>query len=241
MSPILRWHVHSEPAEAVAAAARMIEAEADRAIAARGRFAIVITGGTAAQPVYEHLARHDTDWSRWHVYFSDERCRPPGHEERNDSMARAAWLDHVPIPPSQIHSIPAELGPEGGAAAYTRLLVDAPRFDFTLLGLGEDGHVASVFPRNRGDAQRTAETRDEPPDAFGVHDSPKLPAERVSLSIARLSRSEHLAIVVLGADKRAAAARMRDGADIPVNRLKPASGIDVFADGAAAGAAIGDG
>lgn len=249
MSPVLRWHVHSEPAEAAAAAARMIELEADRAIAARGRFAIVVTGGTAAQPVYEHLAHHDTDWRRWHVYFSDERCRPPGHEERNDTMARAAWLDRVPIPPSQIHSIPAELGPEGGAAAYTRLLADAPRFDFTLLGLGEDGHVASVFPRNRGDAQRAADARDEPgaaethdaaPDAFGVHDAPKPPPERVTLSIPRLSRSERVAVVALGADKRAAVARMRDGADIPVNRLKPASGIDVFADEAAAGAASGD-
>lgn len=219
----------------------MIELEADRAIAARDRFAIVVTGGTAAQPVYEHLARYDTDWSRWHVYFSDERCRPLGHEQRNDTMVRAAWLDRVPIPQAQVHAIPAELGPDAGAAAYRRQLADQPPFDFTLLGLGEDGHVASVFPRKRGDAQPASETGDAAPDAFGVHDSPKPPAERVSLSIARLSRSEHLAVVVLGADKRAAVARMRDGADIPVNRLKPAAGVDVFVDEAAAGAALGDG
>lgn len=246
MSPVLRWHVHRDAAGAAAAAAGMIELEATAALAARGRFAIVVTGGTAAQPVYERLARCDTDWSRWHVYFSDERCRPPGHDERNDTMARAAWLDRVSIPPSQIHSIPAELGAEAGAAAYARVLTDAPRFDFTLLGLGEDGHVASVFPRNRGDAQRATDTRDEPraaethdaaPDAFGVHDAPKPPPERVTLSLPCLSRSERIAVVAVAYHKRAAVAQMRDGADIPVNRLNPASGIDVFADEAAAGPA----
>jgi 6-phosphogluconolactonase len=198
----------------------------------RGRFAIVLSGGTTPRPIYERLASYDTDWSRWHIYFSDERCLPAGHEGRNDTMARTAWLDLVRIPPVQIHSIPAELGPEDGAAAYHRLLVGEPPFDFTLLGLGEDGHTASLFPGQPHDVARDGEAHAL--DVLPVHNAPKPPRDRVTLSAARLSRSEHMALIVLGAAKGNAVRRLREGAATPIDALTLEAGIDVFADRAAA-------
>jgi 6-phosphogluconolactonase len=225
----LRWHVYENKAQAVTAVTGMIELDAAGAIAVRGRFAIVLAGGETPQPVYARLARYANDWSRWHVYFGDERCLPRGDAERNDTRAREAWLDQVPIPRGQIHTIPAELGADAAAAAYYRLLTAEPPFDLALLGLGEDGHSASLFPgRNHRGAPAT-------PDVVAVHDAPKPPAERVSLSLPRLSRSERIAVLAFGSSKRAALQKLRDGEDLPVNQLRPLAGIDIFVDRAAAG------
>ena len=225
----LRWHVYESVAHAVTAAAGMIELDAAGATAVRGRFSIVLAGGETPQPVYARLARHSTDWSRWHVYFGDERCLPLGDPGRNDTAARASWLDHVPIPPGQIHTIPAELGPEAAALAYHRTLTGEPPFDLVLLGLGEDGHSASLFPGRSHDGEPGST------DVVALRDAPKPPPERVSMSLARLSRSERIALLAFGAGKRAAIERLRAGDDFPVTRMQPMAGIDVFVDRAAAG------
>jgi len=199
---------------------RILDA-ARHAIQRRGRFLIVLAGGNTPREVYRML-RADTDWSRWQVYFGDERCLPADDAERNSSMAADAWLDHVPIPRDQVHAIPAELGASAAARAYAETLRGVGDFDFVLLGLGEDGHTASLFPgRDWGIAA-------DAPDALPVFDAPKPPPQRVSLSATRLSRTRGVLFLVAGEAKRGAVAQWRSGADMPARAIQPETGVDVL-------------
>jgi 6-phosphogluconolactonase len=137
-------------------------------------------------------------------------------------MACAAWLGRVAIPDRQIHPIPAELGPEAAAESYTNDLAGIGEFDLVLLGLGEDGHTASLFP---GGAWGSAAAL---PPVIPVHDAPKPPPQRVSLSPERLSRARNVLYMVGGENKREAVENWRAGADLPASRVCPADGVDVF-------------
>ncbi len=204
------------------AACRRILDAATCAIHERGRFVVVIAGGSTPREVYRTLRGADADWPRWHVYFGDERCLPAGDPERNSTMAAEAWLDHVAIPPAQIHTIPTERGAEAAARAYTQTLHGTGDFDLVLLGLGEDGHTASLFPGNDpGDAA-------DAPDALAVFDAPKPPPERVSLSANRLSRTRAAMFLVTGEGKRSAVAQWHRGEDIPARSIQPRDGVDVL-------------
>ncbi len=216
---ISRWHMF-ETQDAINRATRdRILAAANEAIAARGRFNIVLAGGTTPKQVYELLRHAEADWSKWHVYHNDDRCLPADHVERNSLMARQVWLDHVTIPANQIHDIPAELGPVAGAKAYAETLKGVGDFDLVLLGLGEDGHTASLFPDH---------VWDDSVDAFPVFNSPKPPAERVSISARRLSQAREVIFLVTGAGKQEAVDNWRNGVAIPATAIKPQSGIDVY-------------
>lgn len=219
-----RWHRYPTTEDLEAHAAAAIARAADQAIAERGRFSIVLAGGGTPERVYARLATRAADWGRWHVYFGDERCLPSGDRGRNDTMARAAWLDRVPIPPAQVHVIPAELGPEEGAARYADVLACEEEFDLVLLGLGEDGHTASLFPGSDPGVFQSA------PAALPVHHAPKPPPERVSLSAARLSRARQVLFLVSGAGKAPALAAWQRGDPIPVLAVAPSSGVDILAD-----------
>jgi 6-phosphogluconolactonase len=200
---------------------RILEA-ASRAIEARGAFRIVLAGGDTPRGVYRLLRDAATDWSRWHVYFGDERCAGREDPDRNSRMAAEAFLDRVAIPGAQLHAIPAERGAAEGALAYARTLERIGDFDLVLLGLGEDGHTASLFPgHDWGSAAGS-------PDALAVTDAPKPPPERVSLSAARLSRAREVLFLVEGEGKRQALMRWRRGDDIPARAIRPASGVDVL-------------
>ena len=225
----LRWHVFPDAAALAAQAVARIAAAADEAIAARNVFRIVLAGGRTPLAVYAQLATTRQDWARWQVYFGDERCLPIGEAGRNDTAARAAWLARVAIPEENIHCIPAQLGPQEGAARYAALLRSVDTFDLVLLGLGEDGHTASLFP-----GQALGE-REGSPDVLAVRNAPKPPAERVSLSAARLSRAHHVLFLVTGTDKRAAVAAWCRGQDIPARHVAPRAGVDVLLDADAAG------
>jgi 6-phosphogluconolactonase len=225
MSPApqrVRWH-RLPGAEALgeAAAQRILDAGA-RAIRARGRFLVALAGGTTPRAVYRRLRATGADWTAWHIYFGDERCLPRSHPDRNSRMAGCAWLDHVPLPSGQVHPIPAELGPHQAASEYAALLRGVGEFDLVLLGLGEDGHTASLFP---GDARGLAPGA---PDALPVLDAPKPPPHRVTLAAARLSRAAEVVFLVDGEDKRGAVARWRSGADIPARAIRPRDGVDVL-------------
>ncbi|MFP5348730.1 MAG: 6-phosphogluconolactonase [Gammaproteobacteria bacterium] len=225
MTQIRRWHVYPDFEALCERAARAIERVAAEAVARRGAFSIVLTGGSTPREVYRRLRHARADWVRWHIYIGDERCVAVDHAERNDAMARAAWLAHVPIPVQQIHMMPGELGPEEGARRYAATVAAVDRFDLVLLGLGEDGHVASLFP---GNAARAL-----PQDAVPVRDSPKPPPERISLSAARLSRTDAAFFLVAGAAKRQALVAWLGGKPIPAADITPANGVDVFVDRAA--------
>jgi 6-phosphogluconolactonase len=220
-----RWHPSdSDPAWLAAALDFVARAERE-ALAARGEFHIVLAGGNTPRLVYEALAREPHDWPRWQVWFGDERCLPAEHPERNSVMARAALLDRVPLAAvhASVHFIPGELGAQAAAAAYAEELAGVPAFDLVLLGLGEDGHTASLFPGHAG-AQEA--------DAVAVFNAPKPPRERVSLSASRLSRARHVLFLVSGAGKRHALRRWRAGepafATIPAVAIQPEAGVDVL-------------
>ena len=201
---------------------RAILHSAQQAIRQRGAFRIVLAGGTTPRRVYESLRVAGAGWAAWHVYFGDERCLPPGHAERNSLMAAQAWLDHVAIPSGQIHPIPAEKGAEIAASSYAQTVDGIGQFDLVLLGLGEDGHTASLFPDHAWGGAPDA------PAALAVHHAPKPPPDRVSLSANRLSAARQIMFLVTGDAKRQAVKDWRNGASIPAATIAPASGVDVY-------------
>jgi 6-phosphogluconolactonase len=217
-----RWHSFHTVDELEQSAAQTILLAAQDSIHQRGAFHIVLAGGTTPRRIYALLRNEDANWAAWHIYFGDERCLPADHDERNSRMAARAWLDHVAIPTGQIHLIPAETGAEIAASAYTKTLEGIRMFDLVLLGLGTDGHTASLFPHH--DLGNTSHA----PAAIAVHDAPKPPPQRVSLSAHRLSDARQAMFLVTGGAKRQAVRDWRNGANIPAAAIAPACGVDVF-------------
>jgi 6-phosphogluconolactonase len=223
---ILRWHVYPSADALRQEAVALICRAADEAIARNGIFRLVLAGGTTPQAVYESLREAPAEWAKWQIWFGDERCLPPEHPERNSRMARTTWLDQVPLPAAQIHAIPAELGAEAGATAYAGQLREIPEFDLVLLGLGEDGHTASLFA-SPFPGQVWGDGTDAP-DVLAVHDAPKPPAERISLSAKRLGWARQVVFLVTGKAKRDAVARWRAGETLPASAVCPPGGVDVL-------------
>lgn len=221
---LIRWHPEPSTSALIADAKERVLDAAARALDARGSFVIVLAGGTTPRALYEQLRDAKTEWSLWHIWFGDERCASPDDPERNSRMARTAWLDHVAIPAAQVHQIPGELGAVEAARCYAAELADVSSFDLVLLGLGEDGHTASLFPG--ADAGRAPDSA----SALAVFDSPKPPPERVSLSARRLGNSRETVFLVSGESKRDAVRRWRGGEKIPANMIVPQSGVDVLVD-----------
>ena len=219
---IVRWHPVTDAAALQQAACRWIIDASARAIAARGRFVIVLAGGNTPRGIYAMLRDAETDWSRWNIWLGDERCALPDDPDRNSMMVRSAWFDHVAIPQNQIHFIPSELGANAAATAYADDLTDAGMFDLVLLGLGEDGHTASLFPDHDWG------TGTGSPDALAIFDAAKPPPQRVSLSATRLGRSREVLFLVDGEAKRHAVALWCARENIPARAIRPTSGVDVL-------------
>ncbi|OBI69073.1 6-phosphogluconolactonase, partial [Mycobacterium sp. E796] len=189
------------------------------AAAARGRALIVLTGGGNGIGLLRYLAtrRDQVDWSKVHLFWGDERYVPEDDDERNDKQAREALLDHVDIPSSQVHAMPASDGEFGAdlaaaALAYEQLLAanaepgqPAPNFDVHLLGMGPEGHINSLFP----DTPAVHETSRM---VVGVEDSPKPPPQRITLTLPAIRRSREVWLMVSGAGKAEAAAAAIGGA-----------------------------
>ena len=199
------WRVFADAQALVASLADAVCAVADEAIRARDTFHLVLAGGRTPQALYRELAKRHVGDAHWHIWYGDERCLPAEDPERNSRMAETAWLANSAIPAQNRRPIPAERGAIPAAARYSERLTGAD-FDLTLLGMGEDGHTASLFP---GQAW-------EDGDVIAVHDAPKSPPERVSLSADRLSRSRRVWFLVTGEEKREAVARWKNGAPLPV-------------------------
>ena len=142
--------VFADAAALIAGGADFIAASASEAIAARGAFMIALSGGGTPKPVYRRLASATLDWTRVHVFFGDERCVPPDDPRSNFDMAKTALLDHVPIPARNLHRMRGEDVPDEAAEAYAdeleEVLGEDGRLDLVLLGLGDNGHTASLFP-----------------------------------------------------------------------------------------------
>ena len=217
-----RWHTASNLQDLHDAALTAILDSAMLAIRQRGAFHLVISGGETPRKIYQQLRTAQADWSKWHIYFSDERCLPTTDKNRNSRMAGEAWLDHVSIPENQIHIIPTEIGASQSALRYAAILSTVKMFDLVLLGLGEDGHTASLFPNHDwGD-------KPDSPNTLAVINAPKPPSERVSLSATRLSHSRGVLFIVAGESKRNAVAKWRHGENIPAQAIVPEAGVDIL-------------
>ncbi len=223
--------IHATPellADAVAA--RLITRVVD-AQAARGMASVVLTGGGMGSAVLSAVAgspaRDAVDWDQLDVWWGDERFLPSGHADRNETQARAALLDNVPVDPGRVHPMPPSDSPDGddpeaAAARYAATLAAAtrpedhgpvPRFDVLMLGMGPDGHVASLFPGQPG-------LYDERP-VVAVHGAPKPPPTRISLTFPSIRAATEVWLVVAGADKAPAARMALGGAG---ERQVPAAG-----------------
>jgi 6-phosphogluconolactonase len=206
--------VHDDLDNLSAAIAQRIAELATQAIAARGVFHLALAGGETPRRCYQKMRKLAIDWSHVQVYFGDERCLPCGDTQRNDSMARESLLDHIPIPPANIHSIPAELGAREAANIYADLLDHMVPLDLVLLGMGEDGHTASLFPDNPATESILS--------AVPVFNAPKQPAERVSLGMNTLNGARQRIILVAGSGKRAALEQILLGNLLPAARIAAA-------------------
>jgi 6-phosphogluconolactonase len=227
MTPTVRWKIFPDASTLAAAAAEYILNTARAALKARGEFHLVLAGGSTPLATYAELARRQANTHHWKIYFGDERCLPVNDSGRNDTQSRQAWLDSASIPPENIHAIPAELGPARAAQAYAETLRGVPAFDLVLLGLGEDGHTASLFPG------LFSEEASGGADVLAIKNAPKAPRERVTLSPARLSRAHQVLFLVTGKGKRHAVAAWRRGDNLPARYVVPATAVEVWIDAAA--------
>lgn len=218
MAPEVAVHPRLEVLTA-AAAARLLTKLVDlQAGGATPR--VVLTGGGAGIGMLEQIratvAHEAVDWGRVEFYWGDERYLPPGDPERNETQARAALLDHLPVDPAKVFPMGADTGgpainsADDAAAEYARLLPSS--FDVVLLGMGEEGHTASVFPDSPA-VHETVRT------AVAVYNCPKPPPTRVSLTLSTLRTGTEVWIITAGAAKAEAVAAALGGAaetDIPV-------------------------
>ena len=203
-----------------------------------GAFAVSLSGGSTPRRLYELLANADLPWGRVHWFWGDERFVPPDHPDSNYRMAREALLARARMPAANVHPVPTEgLSPEEAAAAYEATLQrfygaktlarEHPLFDVMLLGIGEDGHTASLFP---GHAALDEERR----WVLAVRGAKK--EARITLTYPALQSSRHTAFLVTGAAKRGAVRRAQAGdRAIPAGRLRPQGELHWFIDRAAAG------
>ena len=230
-------HVYSSSEELSRAAAREFAAGAEEAIEERGRFAVVLAGGSTPETLYGILARDYSDridWSKVYVFFGDERAVPPHHEDSNLKMASEVLLDHVPV--ANVHRIKGELSPEEAAEAYEEELrtffqtEDVPRFDLILLGLGADGHTASLFPWTPA-----LEVQDRWVVANPV---PRLDTTRITLTVPVINAALAVYFLVEGEDKAEAVREVLEGdADpraYPAKLIQPPGGSEWMLDRSAA-------
>jgi 6-phosphogluconolactonase len=207
--------------DAVALARAAVDAwraAAAEGVRARGRFAVAISGGKTPLPAYALLAREPgLPWAETDVFFADERCVPPGDPRSNYGAARAALLGHVP---ARVHRIVGEREPEEAARAYEAelraTLGERPALDLVLLGVGDDGHTASLFPGSPAldERARLVLATPAPPGA--------LAAWRVTLGLAALDGARRACFLVEGEGKRAPLARILAGEDLPAARVRAA-------------------
>jgi 6-phosphogluconolactonase len=168
---------------------------------AEGARTLVLAGGNTPKRTYELLAQADVTWGRVTVLFGDERCVPPDHPDSNYRLAREVLLDRVA--PGSVHRIAGELGPDEAAELYGRIVAALAPLDVVLLGAGEDGHTASLFP---GHAEVQAKGW-----VVGVRNAPKPPPDRVSLTLPALQGARRVIVLATGAGKAGAVARAKRG------------------------------
>ena len=234
-------HIFEDSAEVARVATRRFVELAREAIDARGRFSVALAGGSTPKVIYELLAsdefRDQVDWASVHIFFGDERSVPPDHHDSNYRMASEALLTRVPIPPDNVHRMVGE----GDAVANARLYEDElreffngapwPEFDLIMLGMGDDGHTASLFPGSRALAEQQAWVVSNWVEKFNTF--------RITLTAPAINHAAHVMFIVTGAGKADRLPEVLQGARdtdrLPSQLIKPTHGmLEWFTDKAAA-------
>ncbi len=208
-------------------AAKLFTAAARRTVMARGLFRVALSGGTTPRRTYQLLAappfRDQVPWQAVEVFWGDERCVPPEDPRSNQRLARQALLDHVPIPAGRIRPMACNGDPAAAARAYQQLLArrcgpGLPRFDLVLLGLGPDGHTASLFPGSPAlqEERRWVSEVLVPGQDFA----------RLTLTLPVLNHAAEILFLAAGAEKAAALGQILNGAEpqLPAARVRPDQG-----------------
>lgn len=229
------YRVEPDPQSLARLAAQHLVEQAEQAIAARGVARIAISGGSTPQATFALLAdpaqpwRTRINWSKLDLWWVDERCVPPDHPDSNYGMTRKAMLDHVPLTPAQIHRIQGELEPEAAAARYESELrnsfrlegAELPRFDVIQLGMGSNGHTASLFPHTSALYELSRLAVSNHVDAKETW--------RVTLTSPVLNRASHVFFLIAAGDKAQVLKEVftgpRDPDRLPSQLIKPAGGI----------------
>jgi 6-phosphogluconolactonase len=208
-----KLRIYQNPETVAEAAADYIFQQINRCVADKGVCHVVLPGGTTPARCLELLAEKPLPWAHVQWYPGDERCYPVGHAERNDTMILEKLFSQSTQYTDNFHPVPAELGPERAARKYTALLDKAGRLDLVVLGMGEDGHTASLFPGNAA--------LDDQHSAVAVYNAPKAPDERVSIGLTALRNAAERIVIATGDNKSAALAELQNGAALPAGLIEP--------------------
>jgi len=246
MDPKPEIVVFDDAAALADAAARAIVDAATAAVAARGRFTVALSGGATPRETYARLARpphaEAMPWARSYVFFGDERWVPADHPDSNYRMAHETLLATVPVPPAQVFRMPTDGDdPEAAAAAYARTVGEAfqcrrgqlPRFDLVLLGMGIDGHTASLFPGSPA-------LKEVFRPVAAVHAAAAAIPQRLTLTLPVLTAAATIVFLVAGGEKaKTVKAVLADGALLPAGMVRPTDGRLVWMLDRAAAAKLG--
>ena len=204
------WLIFDDEMSLSKALAQEILNIAKKSIFEKDCFSIVLTGGKSVLSLYKILSKADSNWDKWHIYIGDERCVPMGHKDRSDQVINEIWLDNSAIPKKNIHFIKAELGLLEARLEYENTLKRIGTFDIVLLSMGEDGHIASLFPNHVYPEEQMVVVE---------QDSPKPPKERISMSYQQLNKAHYIFKLIIGESKQKAVTLLEQDVNLPIARV----------------------
>lgn len=194
---------------------------AKNAISENGSFKIVMAGGSTPEKLYKSfLDVHNQNFSDWELYVGDERCLPVDSKDRNSHMIKRSFIDHLPdVSKPKFFPINTEKGSQEASSEYNSIIDNIDQFDLVLLGLGEDGHTASLFPGHQWDNQL---------NAVAVSNAPKPPSDRVSMTPKAFLKADKIFFIVTGHGKKDAVNAWKEGEGIPASKIMSENLIDVY-------------
>lgn len=204
------FHVYDNTDLLAVAASDFILENINACLSSNSRCRIALPGGRTPASCLKLIAQSNIPWEKIEWYLGDERCLPIGDEERNDSMVRQNLFSNGASQENNFFPIAAELGAEKSAEDYSKIINAFKVFDIVILGMGEDGHTASLFPDNIA-------LNDTSSSVVPVHNAPKPPGDRVSLSLKTLSDAKLRIVLAAGSDKKTALGQIKAGERLPIN------------------------
>jgi len=204
------WLIFDDEMSLSEALAQEILNIAKKSIFEKDCFSIVLTGGQSVLSLYKILSKADSNWDKWHIYIGDERCVPMDHKDRSDRVINEIWLDNSAIPKKNIHFIKAELGLLEARVEYENTLKKIDKFDVVLLSMGEDGHIASLFPNHVYPEEQAVVVE---------NNSPKSPKQRISMSYQQLNKAHYIFKLIIGESKQQAVYLLQKDTSLPITKV----------------------